>query len=60
MHFVVFFAMDYRRGRQDVHVERKNKKHIDFVLFYRLGWDGPDWGAICRLGGGVGVYSNKE
>ena len=39
----------------------KNKKNIDFVLFfYRLGWEGPDGSAIGRPEGGVGVYSTKE
>ena len=26
VHFVVFFARDYRRGRLDVHVERKKQE----------------------------------
>ena len=28
VHFVVFFARGYRRGRQDVHVEMKNNKNV--------------------------------
>ena len=39
----------------------KNKKNIDFVLFFcRLGWDHPDGSAISRTEGGAGVYTNKE
>ena len=39
----------------------KNKKNVDFVLFFsQVGWEVPDGGAISRGEGGTGVCSYKE